>query len=82
MITNAELQEHKLETIEKIRKYLDKIIEDDDGNSGFISHLSDLLCRVGELESTILYQFDRNIDPNCEPRRNRLCECYGEDNNE
>ena len=75
-ITDAELQKHKLETIEKIKDYLDKIVIADDGNSGFISYLSDLLCRVGELESTILYQFDRSRDPNCEPRRNRLCECY------
>lgn len=73
----AELIEHKNETIQNIRNKLDRIEKSKDIEFIVISDLNDMLCRVGELESTLIYVFDLIQNPDkAEAKQNRLCNCY------
>lgn len=68
------------EKIKDIRKAL-KSIEDDisEKKSGISFGLPDLLCRVGELELCMEYNFKVRNDLNAELLPNRLCSHYDGD---
>jgi len=72
-------KEHILETIEDIKKYA-TIIEDEIKHDRFIGFgdFGDLLCRVGELEVCLNQKI--NPDPDeTKIKKNRLCQCYGDE---
>lgn len=71
-------KEHLIETIKDIQKTLDDILEDVNDECNADYWLMTLLCRVGELESCLTYNFEVK---HCRGKRvilkpNRLCECY------
>lgn len=71
-------KKHLIETIRDIQKALDNILEDvqDEGNADY--WLMTLLCRVGELEVCVNYNFKLRYSKGKEVKLvpNRLCECY------
>ena len=70
------------EVIKDIRENLRRIQKEINkrGKQGFFFGMQDLLCRVGELESCLLFNFDHERNPeNAKPRPNRLCTCYDRD---
>lgn len=79
-MTPEDLQKHKLDVIWQIEKHLTEI--KNEKNPGFFFNMSDLLCRVGELESTVRWQFDLARDKSAEITKNRLCTCYDNGMNE
>jgi hypothetical protein len=75
-MTPTEIEEHIIETYDKI---LDLTMKMKNGKDSFKSYhfdLNDLLCRVGELESSLKYWNDKQKNDNAEPATNRLCKCY------
>ena len=74
-MTPQEIEEYIIETYDKILDYIVKM-KSKDIEMAYCFNLNDLLCRVGELESSMKYWVDRRKDDNAEPTKNRLCECY------
>ena len=81
-MNDKEINDHKIEVIQEIRNILEDIEKETNkwgfhiGEISMMSRLNNLLCRVGELESTMLWQNDKKYNPKAEPKNNRLCTCY------
>lgn len=71
-------KKHLLDTIQQIEKALDGIKHDVKKDQDAEYWLMTLLCRVGELEVCIDYNFQLRYSKGKEPmlKPNRLCECY------
>lgn len=71
-------KKHLLDTIKDIQKALNEIKEEIEGNGDGKYWLMTLLCRVGELELCINYNFEIKYSKGKEVilKPNRLCECY------
>lgn len=76
-MTPEDLQDNKIMIIEDIEKLLTEI--KNEKNPGFFLNTTDLLHKVGALESILIWQFDLNRDPTAKEIPNRLCECYEKD---
>ena len=74
--TMQECIDFNLTTIAQLEEYLEDMKKKKDG---YFMNFSDFLCRVGALESSMVWMFDLERDENAQPRSNRLCECYDRD---
>lgn len=75
-MTPQEIEKHIVEVYDKILEITNKMKTSLDTEFNYYFTLSDLLCRIGELESSLKYVVDKKKDENAEPTRNRLCTCY------
>ena len=71
-------KEHLIKTITDVRKALDNIHEDVEDEIDASYWLMTLLCRVGELELCLNYNFEIKYSRGklITLKPNRLCECY------
>jgi len=71
-------KEHLIETIRDIQRALDSILEDVQDDTKTDYWLMTLLCRIGELELCLNYNFRLKFSKGKEVKMipNRLCECY------
>ena len=71
-------KKHLIKTINDIKKALNNILEDIDDESDSSYWLMTLLCRTGELELCLNYNFDVKYSSGkmIMLKPNRLCECY------
>ena len=74
--TMQECIDFNLTTIAQLEEYLEDMKKKKDG---YFMNFSDFLCRVGALESSMIWMFDLERDEHAQPRPNRLCECYDRD---
>ena len=71
-------KEHLIKTINDVKKALDNILEDVEDEIDASYWLMTLLCRVGELELCLNYNFEikHSRGKLIMLKPNRLCECY------